>query len=109
MPSSDSTPIDLVRLNLVLFCMLCMSLFFTACGKSESVLEEALYVNPERMEEWNDWRFGLFIHWGAWSQTEVGYLWKMVNEEPREIGTMNFKAVGQHTITLRPESVGAII
>jgi hypothetical protein len=23
-----------------------------------------LYVKPERLEEWNDWRFGLFIHWG---------------------------------------------
>ncbi len=49
-----------------------------------------LHISPERMEEWNDWRFGLFIHWGPWSQREVGYIWKMVNEENKEVGSRSF-------------------
>lgn len=62
----------------------------SGCQKQVEQQEEDLYVMPERMEEWNDWRFGMFIHWGAWSQTEIGYIWKMVNEEPREIGETRF-------------------
>ena len=49
-----------------------------------------LYVQPERLAEWNDWRFGLFIHWGPWAQREVGYIWKMVNEESQEVGSKSF-------------------
>ena len=49
-----------------------------------------LYVQTSRLEEWNDWRFGLFIHWGPWSQREVGYIWKMVNEETPEVGSKSF-------------------
>ncbi|SVD36627.1 uncharacterized protein METZ01_LOCUS389481, partial [marine metagenome] len=30
--------------------------------------EAILNLPSERMEEWNDWKFGMFIHWGAWSQ-----------------------------------------
>ena len=52
--------------------------------------EPDLYVEPARLEEWNDWRFGLFIHWGPWSQREVGYIWKMVNEESKEVGSRSF-------------------
>ena len=55
-----------------------------------AVEESELYVNPERLEEWNDWRFGLFIHWGPWAQREVGYIWKMVNEESKEEGSKSF-------------------
>lgn len=49
-----------------------------------------LYVQPERLAEWNDWRFGMFIHWGPWAQREVGYIWKMVNEESPEVGSKSF-------------------
>lgn len=64
----------------------------SACQKqAEPGSGDDLYVVPERMEEWNDWRFGMFIHWGAWSQTEIGYIWKMVNEEPRELGETRFE------------------
>lgn len=52
---------------------------------------EYLHMSSERMEEWNDWRFGLFIHWGPWSQREVGYIWKMVNEEGEEEGSKSFE------------------
>lgn len=49
-----------------------------------------LRVKPERLAEWNDWRFGLFIHWGPWSQTEVGYIWKMVLEDPPGVRERRF-------------------
>lgn len=37
-----------------------------------------LQARPERVAEWEAARFGLFIHWGPWSQTGVGYIWKMM-------------------------------
>lgn len=33
-----------------------------------------LQARPERVAEWEAARFGLFIHWGPWSQTGVGYI-----------------------------------
>ena len=53
----------------------------------------AVYAEPdsdvskasiETMEEWNDWKFGMFIHWGAWSQTEIGAIWHMWREDTPE-------------------------
>lgn len=32
----------------------------------------------ERMEEWNDWKFGLFIHWGQWSEAHRGAIWDIM-------------------------------
>ncbi|MCH6255122.1 alpha-L-fucosidase [Puniceicoccaceae bacterium K14] len=55
--------------------------FISAHAPAEIEEHENLYVMPERLEEFDDWRFGLFIHWGPWSQTEVGYIWKMVDED----------------------------
>ena len=49
-----------------------------------------LYVSPARMKEWNDWRFGMFIHWGPWSQTEIGYIWKIVREDPPGVREQRF-------------------
>lgn len=44
-------------------------------------LDPALMVSEASLAKWNDWRFGLFIHWGPWSQTKVGYIWKMTSED----------------------------
>jgi len=30
----------------------------------------------ERMEQWNEWKFGMFIHWGPWSQTHKGPIFR---------------------------------
>ena len=68
--------------------LLCLAAAFTVSATTKE--EPDLYVNPERLEEWNDWRFGLFIHWGPWAQREVGYIWKMVNEESPEVGSKSF-------------------
>ena len=80
-----------IRFTFLLLSIISALLFFSACGKKDTVSVDNLYIDPVRMEEWNDWRFGMFIHWGAWSQTEIGYIWKMVNEEPREIGETRFE------------------
>ncbi|MHC4115169.1 MAG: alpha-L-fucosidase [Planctomycetota bacterium] len=40
-----------------------------------------MYASKERMAEWNEWKFGMFIHWGAWSQSQIGYIWHITNEE----------------------------
>jgi len=69
---------------------LCLYPFLGGCSEKKTLPEEQLYVSKERLEEWNDWRFGMFIHWGPWSQREVGYIWKMVNEETKEVGSKSF-------------------
>jgi hypothetical protein len=41
-------------------------------------------ASTETMEKWNDWKFGLFVHWGPWSQTEIGAIWKIVKTDTPE-------------------------
>jgi len=36
----------------------------------------SLYASKERMQWWNELKFGLFIHWGPWSQTGDGRIFK---------------------------------
>lgn len=50
-----------------------------------------LLVSPARMRDWNDWRFGMFIHWGPWSQTQIGYIWKIVLEDPLGVREKRFE------------------
>ncbi|MFC1498882.1 alpha-L-fucosidase [Verrucomicrobiota bacterium] len=33
-------------------------------------------VPVKELEEWNEWKFGLFIHWGPWAQTGQGGIWR---------------------------------
>ncbi|MEO6246431.1 MAG: alpha-L-fucosidase, partial [Opitutaceae bacterium] len=49
-----------------------------------------LHVDPARLAEWNAWRFGMFIHWGPWSQTEIGYIWKLAMEDPPGVREKRF-------------------
>ncbi len=78
----------------LLFFVALFGLMLAPVSRAEQSLAELasldLYVKPERLEEWNDWRFGLFIHWGPWSQREVGYIWKMTMEEDRVEGEKSF-------------------
>ncbi len=55
------------------------------------VKEISMYAPEERMEEWNDWKFGLFIHWGAWCQREIGYIWHITREESPEEREASFE------------------
>ena len=52
--------------------------------------EAILNLPSERMEEWNDWKFGMFIHWGAWSQTDIGYIWHITREQTPEERVKSF-------------------
>ncbi len=76
---------------LALLLQFTMGLTLTAQAQDEPDPYAHLHVSPERMEEWNDWRFGLFVHWGPWSQREVGYIWKMVTEEDEATGSKSFE------------------
>jgi alpha-L-fucosidase len=53
-------------------------------------LEPDLHVNPARLAEWNGWRFGMFIHWGPWSQTKIGYIWKITLEDSPKVREQRF-------------------
>jgi alpha-L-fucosidase len=35
----------------------------------------------ERVEWWRDLKLGMFIHWGPWSKTGEGAIWKLVDKE----------------------------
>lgn len=61
-----------------------LSLSLLAAGPGVAVSTETvnLSASPARMAEWNDWRFGLFIHWGPWSQSANGSIWRIVQSFP---------------------------
>lgn len=61
---------------------LALALWLAAVAVFGAPPESDLHIRPERMAEWNAWRFGLFIHWGPWSQTGIGYIWKIAREDP---------------------------
>lgn len=61
-----------LRLSIALF----VSFLPLLSGASEESAD--LHARPGRVEAWEAARFGLFIHWGPWSQTGVGYIWKMM-------------------------------
>ncbi|MCX7013753.1 MAG: alpha-L-fucosidase [Candidatus Sumerlaeota bacterium] len=44
---------------------------FSNEGKADGN-DEPIHVSPEDLERFNDWKYGLFIHWGPWSQTGKG-------------------------------------
>lgn len=51
---------------------------FPGCGKKD-YLNESVADRDERMEWWNDAKFGMFIHWGAYSVPAGWYKDKMVS------------------------------
>ncbi|MBU0755156.1 MAG: alpha-L-fucosidase [Planctomycetes bacterium] len=63
-------------------------IFFTAlCGAGMSQHDEKGYVpvqDPlirEKLEKWQDLKFGLFMHWGPYSQWGVVESWSICNED----------------------------
>jgi len=38
---------------------------------------------PEMLQRWQDWHFGMFIHWGPVSQTEQEISWSRANSNPQ--------------------------
>lgn len=62
-----------------------------AVAVSEPIALEDRRASVETMEKWNDWKFGLFIHWGPWSQTEIGAIWKIVKSDTPEEREQRFE------------------
>jgi len=52
------------------------SFMLPAIGGAEEL--KNLHARTERVAAWEHGRLGLFIHWGPWSQTGIGYIWKMM-------------------------------
>lgn len=67
-------------------CILAAILFLSIACSGIGKLEEdpSLIVAPDSLKEWSDKRFGMFIHWGPWAQTEIGYIWKITLEDSPE-------------------------
>lgn len=73
----------MTTLRIPLFSAMCLTAALCSPDASANRATESvdLHVKPERLAEWNKWRFGMFIHWGPWSQTEIGYIWKIVMDD----------------------------
>jgi len=67
----------------IIVCMLALAAGGCA-PKVEEKFEEAvsLHAPEQRMQWWNDQKFGMFIHWGAWSQSEIGFIWQITRNDP---------------------------
>ena len=69
--------------------LLVLSLFLILLGKSYAQLEHEVtgYVWPtdplvlEKLEEWHDLKFGLLMHWGAYSQWGIVESWSICPED----------------------------
>ncbi|MCK4960166.1 MAG: alpha-L-fucosidase [Planctomycetes bacterium] len=57
-----------------------------AIGNVGEDMETPYLASPERIQWWKDMKFGMFIHWGAWSQTHRGRIWDMTDEEDQAKG-----------------------
>lgn len=71
-----------------LLCALCVVLGASAgfgAGQRGQVRGET-NASTERMEEWNDWKFGMFIHWGAYAQAAPGNgrMGALLSKDPAE-------------------------
>ena len=65
---------------LILACMLLSIGACTSLKWEKKAMAESTKASPQRMEEWNEWKFGLFIHWGPWSQAHRGPIWDMMRK-----------------------------
>jgi alpha-L-fucosidase len=69
----------------------CSSVQVPATPEKAPLPLEERRASTETMEKWNDWKFGLFVHWGPWSQTEIGAIWKIVKTDTPEEREQRFE------------------
>jgi alpha-L-fucosidase len=51
--------------------------FLFAAVLSSVAAGQALHAPTDKLKQWQDTKFGLFIHFGPWSQTESGMIWPL--------------------------------
>ncbi len=68
-------------------CIMLHSIIFDAGAEEKEVPTNA---SPERMEEFNRWKFGMFIHWGPWSQSGIGGIWRGRHGKNKKTGKDNW-------------------
>ncbi len=61
----------------------CSGLDCWAAGKPGKDIDTPYLAPQERIQWWKDMKFGMFIHWGAWSQTGQGRIWDITDAEDR--------------------------
>lgn len=75
--------------------LVCILILGGACGllqaeqQSKEIL--SLHAPKERMQWWNEQKFGLFIHWGPWSQTSIGAIWQIVKKDAPDVREKRFE------------------
>jgi alpha-L-fucosidase len=63
----------------LLLCSVGLVLALLAAGCDSTAGTQVRAVAAERVDWWRDLKLGLFIHWGPWSQTGEGTIWKLVD------------------------------
>ncbi|MFN6085002.1 MAG: alpha-L-fucosidase [Fluviicola sp.] len=63
----------------ILFVLLCSSL--TAFSQNKEYVPDSSKVIQERIEEWQDLKFGLLMHWGTYSQWGIVESWSICPED----------------------------
>ena len=68
----------------ILFVLLAVQYSGILFGQSAAKVDAPVNASIERMEEWNEWKFGLFIHWGAYSQAAPtnGRIGALLDKDP---------------------------
>jgi alpha-L-fucosidase len=71
---------------LVAICLCCLAGQSSAADQVGKSMDVPYLAPPERVQWWEDMKFGMFIHWGAWSQTHRGRIWDMTDLESQAEG-----------------------
>ncbi len=66
-------------------------LLFAAAALSLSAAEQA--APPERVRQWRDYKFGMFIHWGPYSLASVEASWPIMTPTPGGISEAEYRAL----------------
>jgi len=80
-----------MKKNFLLILIIIFMFLVINCNKNnEQTTEKPLLAKPERIQWWKDLKFGLFIHWGPWSQTKIGYIWQITRNDPPGVREKRF-------------------
>ncbi|MGN6508934.1 MAG: alpha-L-fucosidase, partial [Chitinophaga sp.] len=59
----------------------CMLAAVGAQGQNEPYVKETDPLVLQKLDEWQDWKFGLMMHWGTYSQWGIVESWSLCPED----------------------------
>jgi alpha-L-fucosidase len=71
---------NILKVFCAIICSTFSSTLFAQSGKEEYICEDDPLV-IQKLEKWQDYKFGLLMHWGPYSQWGVVESWSICNED----------------------------